>query len=137
MQINDNEIDWNHVIEAWVTKFAFFWYTYCQNCQLGFSSKIKVSQLGSTRLGTFTARARSSRKIPARTHHYHVPNRNWYFTKYVHTGCFLSDQLNRFSIIPINWDIFYSQLISLLCQSMMCTSKKILCTVQWNQLFIN
>ena len=42
-----------------------------KNCQLGFSSKIKVPQLGLTRLGTFTARARSSRKIPARTHLYY------------------------------------------------------------------
>ena len=41
-----------------------------KNCQLGFSSKIKVPQLGLTRLGTFVARARSSRKIPARTHLY-------------------------------------------------------------------
>ena len=43
---------------------------FVKNCQLGFSSKIKVPQLGLTRLGTFTARARSSRKIPAQTHHY-------------------------------------------------------------------
>ena len=33
--------------------------------QLGFSSKIEVPQLNSARLGTFTARARSSQKIPA------------------------------------------------------------------------
>ena len=41
---------------------------YQKKIQLGFSSKIKVPQLGSARLGTFIARARSSRKIPARTH---------------------------------------------------------------------
>ena len=40
--------------------------------QLGFSSKIDVPQLGSTWLGTFIARARSSRKIPARTHLYQL-----------------------------------------------------------------
>ena len=33
---------------------------------LNFSSKIEVPQLGLAQLGTFTARARSSRKIPAR-----------------------------------------------------------------------
>ena len=38
--------------------------------QLGFSSEIKVPQLGSARLGTFIARLGSSRKIPARAHHY-------------------------------------------------------------------
>ena len=38
--------------------------------QLGFSSKIKVLQLGSARLGTFIARLGSSWKIPARAHHY-------------------------------------------------------------------
>ena len=53
-------------------EFAIFWHTYCQYCQLGFSSKIEVPQLGSTRLGTFTAQARSSRKFPARTHLYHL-----------------------------------------------------------------
>ena len=42
----------------------------CRNFQLGFSSKIKVPQLGSARLGTFIARLGSSRKIPARAHHY-------------------------------------------------------------------
>ena len=36
--------------------------------QLGFSSEIEVPQLGSAQLGNFIARARSSRKIPARTH---------------------------------------------------------------------
>ena len=41
--------------------------------QLGFSSEIKVPQLGSARLGTFIARLGSSRKIPARAHHYQVP----------------------------------------------------------------
>ena len=40
--------------------------------QLGFSSEIEVPQLGSARLGTFIARARSSRKIPARTHLYYL-----------------------------------------------------------------
>ena len=39
--------------------------------QLGFSSKIEVPQLGSAWLGIFTARARSSRKISARTHLYY------------------------------------------------------------------
>ena len=38
--------------------------------QLGFSSKIEVPQLGLARAGNFLARARSSRKIPARTHLY-------------------------------------------------------------------
>ena len=42
----------------------------CRNFQLGFSSKIKVPQLGSARLGTFIARLGSSWKIPARAHHY-------------------------------------------------------------------
>ena len=28
-------------------RFASYWHTYCRNCQLGFSSKIKVPQLGS------------------------------------------------------------------------------------------
>jgi len=37
-----------------------------------FQLEIKMPQLGSTRLGKFSARARSSRKIPARTHHYKV-----------------------------------------------------------------
>ena len=32
-----------------------------------------MPQLGSTRLGTFTARARSSWKLPARTHLYYLP----------------------------------------------------------------
>jgi hypothetical protein len=36
--------------------------------QLGFSSEIEVPELGSAQLGNFIARARSSRKIPARTH---------------------------------------------------------------------
>ena len=35
-----------------------------------FQLEIKMPQLGSTRLGKFSARARSSRKIQARTHHY-------------------------------------------------------------------
>ena len=43
-----------------------------EKIQLVFSSKIKVPQLGLARLGTFIARARSSRKNPARTHHYSV-----------------------------------------------------------------
>ena len=43
---------------------------YKKKIQLGFSSKIKVPQLGSTRLGIFIARARWSWKIPARAHHY-------------------------------------------------------------------
>ena len=30
-------------------EFAIFWHTYCRKCQLGFSSKIKVPQLGSAR----------------------------------------------------------------------------------------
>ena len=38
--------------------------------QLGFSSKLKCPS--SARLGDFSARARSSRKIPARTHHYYI-----------------------------------------------------------------
>ena len=73
--INDHEIDWNHVIEAKsdnknlgkneFKKFETFWHTYCQ---LSFSSKMKVPQLGLTWLGTFTARARWSWKIPAWTH---------------------------------------------------------------------
>ena len=37
-----------------------------------FSSKFKVPQLGSARLGTFIARACSSRKIPAQTHLYYA-----------------------------------------------------------------
>ena len=37
--------------------------------QLGFSSEIKVPQLGSARLGTFIARLGSSWKFPARAHH--------------------------------------------------------------------
>ena len=51
-----------------------------KNCQLGFSSKIEVPQLGSARLGYFTARAHSSRKNPARTHHYN----NFVTLLYVH-----------------------------------------------------
>ena len=56
--INDHEIDKNHDIQAksdnkklgkkWVKKFVIF-------CQLGFSSKIKVPQLGLARLGSFMA----------------------------------------------------------------------------------
>ena len=42
----------------------------CRYCQLGFSSKIKVLQLGLAWLGTFMAQLGSSRKIPARAHHY-------------------------------------------------------------------
>ena len=34
----------------WELKFASYWHTYCQ---LGFSSKIEMPQLGSTRLRTF------------------------------------------------------------------------------------
>ena len=30
-------------------EFSIFWHTYCQHCQLGFSSKTKVPQLGSAR----------------------------------------------------------------------------------------
>ena len=56
IQINDHEIEWNHdtgllIIKTWgkneFKKFAIFWHTYCRYCQLGFSSKIKVPQLGS------------------------------------------------------------------------------------------
>ena len=36
--------------------------------QLSFSWKIEVPQLSSARLGIFIAQARSSQKIPARTH---------------------------------------------------------------------
>ena len=32
--------------------FVIFWHTYCRNCQLGFSSKIEVPQLGSARLSS-------------------------------------------------------------------------------------
>ena len=52
-----------------------------EKIQLVFSSKIKVPQLGSARLGTFIARARSSRKIPARTHHYYLPTLISVYTK--------------------------------------------------------
>ena len=48
-----------------------------EKIQLVFSSKIKVPQLSSARLGTFIARAHSSRKIPARTHHYSVTLQNF------------------------------------------------------------
>jgi hypothetical protein len=48
------------------------WLYFLKKFQLGFSSKIEVPQLGSARLGTFIARARSSRKIPARTHLYYL-----------------------------------------------------------------
>ena len=41
-------------------------------CQLGFSSKIEMPQLGSARLGTFPARLGSSREISARAHHYYL-----------------------------------------------------------------
>ena len=44
--------------------------TYCQYCQLGFSSEIEVPQLGSAWLRFFTARLNSSWKILARAHHY-------------------------------------------------------------------
>ena len=40
-----------------------------KNFQLGFSSEIKVPQLGLARLGTFIARLGSSQKIPAWAHH--------------------------------------------------------------------
>ena len=43
-----------------------------EKIQLVFSSKIKVPQLGLAWLVTFIARARSSRKNPARTHHYQI-----------------------------------------------------------------
>ena len=77
--INDHEIDKNHDIQAksdnkklekkCVKKIVIF-------CQLGFSSKIKVPQLGSARLGsarlgTFMARLGSSQKTPARAHYYY------------------------------------------------------------------
>ena len=39
-----------------------------------FQLEIKIPKLGSTRLGKFSARARSSREIPARTHHYSKNN---------------------------------------------------------------
>ena len=38
-----------------------------------FQLEIKMPKLGWTRLGKFSARARSTRKIPARTHHYQSP----------------------------------------------------------------
>ena len=71
VQINDHKIDWNHDTEAKLGN----WKNLLLNdvhIQLGFSSETEVLQLGSARLGTFTARARSSQKIPARTHHYQV-----------------------------------------------------------------
>ena len=48
------------------------WLYFLKKFQLGFSSKIEVPQLGSARLRTFIGRARSSRKIPARTHLYSI-----------------------------------------------------------------
>ena len=43
-----------------------------------FQLEIKMPQLGSTRLGKFSARARSSRKIPARTHLYKSCILSWW-----------------------------------------------------------
>jgi hypothetical protein len=40
-----------------------------KNCQLGFSSKIELPQLGLAWLGNFSARLGSVREISARTHH--------------------------------------------------------------------
>ena len=48
------------------------WLYFLKKFQLGFSSKVEVPQLGLARAGTFLARGRSSRKIPARTHLYYV-----------------------------------------------------------------
>ena len=55
------------VVPNMCLKFATDWGTYCQ---LGFSSKIEMPQLGLTRLGTFSDRFGSAREISARTHHY-------------------------------------------------------------------
>ena len=48
------------MIKTWglneLKKFAIFKHTYCRNCQLGFSPKIKVPQLGLAWLGAFIAR---------------------------------------------------------------------------------
>jgi hypothetical protein len=41
-------------------KIAIFWHRYCQYCQLGFSLKIEVPQLGLAWLRTFIARLGSS-----------------------------------------------------------------------------
>ena len=48
------------------------WLYFLKKFQLGFSSKIEVPQLGLARAGTFLAWARSSQKIPARTHLYQL-----------------------------------------------------------------
>jgi hypothetical protein len=55
----------NLIIKTWEKWLKIFF-------QLGFSSEIKVAQPGSARLGTFIARLGSSRKIPARAHHYYL-----------------------------------------------------------------
>ena len=55
----DHKVDWNHDTEAKLENLKNL-LPYCQLC---FSSNIGMPQLGSARLGTFTARL-------ARTHHY-------------------------------------------------------------------
>ena len=47
-------------------------YTFKKN-PARFQLENESAQLGSARLGTFIARARSSWKIPARSHHYKLP----------------------------------------------------------------
>ena len=65
VQIKDHKIDLNikNLGKKWVKKISV---------QLGFSSEIKVPQLGSDRLGTFIAWLGLSLKIPAQTHLYYV-----------------------------------------------------------------
>ena len=68
--INDHKCFQEHDIQA-KTNIRKTWEKWLKKIfQLGFSSEIKVPQLGLTPLGSFTAGARSSRKIPARTHLY-------------------------------------------------------------------
>ena len=59
------------------------WFFYCGNCQLGFSSKIKVPQLGSA--WNLLARLGSSQKIPARAHHYCVACKNQFWNGFLQT----------------------------------------------------
>ena len=74
-----------------------------------------MPQLGSTRLGTFTARARSSRKIPAQTHLYYLAFCENRCRRSKFPSHWLSDRLSYESAIVLKLEVLDLGLLLLMC----------------------
>ena len=91
------------------------WLYFLKKFQLGFSSKIEVLQLSSAQVGTFTARARSSRKIPAQNHLYYLAFCENRCRRSKFPSHWLSDRLSYESAIVLKLEVLDLGLLLLMC----------------------